>query len=124
MKSAKLFLVLGIIAVAIGVSMFIAGAALAILGYRFVGDILMGTSSIFGVAALAFLILRLVMMAKNPDQFPEYKPQPKVVVKVVDVKEVKKSNEEKLYEQYEDLYKRNLITKEELDQKRQELLGK
>ena len=124
MKKAKLFLILSIVAIAIGVGMFITGAVLAVLNYRRPGDILMGVSSIFGFIGLGLLIVRLVVMAKNPEQFPEYQPQPRVVVKVVDVKEVTKTNEEKLYEQYEDLYKRNLITKEELDQKRQELLGK
>ena len=124
MNKSKLFLILSIVAIAIGGAMFIAGAVLSMLGHTFVGDILMGSSSIFGLGALALLILRLLLMAKNPEQFPEYQPQPKVVVKVVDVKEVQKTNEEKLYEQYEDLYKRNLITKEELDQKRQELLEK
>lgn len=124
MKKSKLFLILGIILVSLGGSMFIAGAVLALLGYGSIGDILMGLSSLFGAGALVLLIFRLSIMAKNPEEFPEYQPQPKVVVKVVDVKEVPESKEEKLYEQYEDLYKRNLISKEELDQKRIELLGK
>ena len=124
MKLSKLFLILGIILVSIGGSMFLAGAVLAMLNYGLIGDLLMGLSSLFGAGALVLLIFRLSIMAKHPEDYPEYQPQPKVVVKVVDVKEVPKSKEEKLYEQYEDLYKRNLITKEELDQKRLELLGK
>ena len=62
----------------------------------------------------------------TPTPGPRIRPNfnQNVKVKVVDVKDIPKSNEEKLYEQYEDLYKRNLISKEELDQKRSELLGK
>lgn len=125
MKKDKLFLILGIISVSLGGAMFIVGAVLTLLGNASLGDLLMGLSSIFGAGALVLLIFRLSFMAKNPDDYPQYKPQqPKVVVKVVDVKEVPKSKEQELYEQYEDLYKRNLITKEELDKKRIDLLGK
>ncbi len=125
MKKDKLFLILGIISVSLGGAMFIAGAVLTLLGNASLGDLLMGLSSIFGAGALVLLIFRLSFMAKNPDDYPQYKPQqPKVVVKVVDVKDIPKSKEQELYEQYEDLYKRNLITKEELDKKRIDLLGK
>lgn len=125
MKKDKLFLILGIISVSLGGAMFIAGAVLTLLGNASLGDLLMGLSSIFGAGALVLLIFRLSFMAKNSDDYPQYKPQqPKVVVKVVDVKDVPKTKEQELYEQYEDLYKRNLITKEELDKKRIDLLGK
>ena len=52
----------------------------------------------------------------------EQQKQKKIIV--VDVKDIPKTKEEKLYEQYEDLYKKNLITKEDLDAKRKELLDK
>ena len=45
-------------------------------------------------------------------------------MKVVDVKDLPKSKEEKLFEQYEDLYKKGLISKEDLELKREELLKK
>lgn len=125
MKKDKLFLILGIVSVSLGVAIFIAGAVLTLMGKSKLGDLIMGLSALFGGAALVFMILRLSIMAKNPEAYPEYKPQqPKVIVKVVDVKEMPKSKEEELYEQYEDLYNRNLITKEELDAKRKDLLGK
>ena len=82
----------------------------------------MGISSLLGLGALVLLILRLVSMAKSPELYRE--EEPRVVVKVVDVKDIPKSHEEKLYEQYEDLYKKGFITKEDLDAKREELLGK
>ena len=124
MKKAQLFLILGIVAVSLGGVMFITGAVLTLLGHVELGDLIMGLSSIFGAAALVLLILRLSYMTKDPNSYPEYRPQPRVVVKVVEVKEAPKSKEQELYEQYEDLYRRNLITKEELDKKRIDLLGK
>ena len=126
MKLSKLLLILGIVLVSVGGVLFIAGALLTLLNKSTLGDIFMGVSSLLGIGAIVVLVIRLAIMAKNPSDYPEYqpKPQPRVIVKVVDVKEVPKSKEEQLYEQYEDLYKKNLITKEDLDLKRKELLGK
>ena len=124
MKKSQLFLILGIVLVSLGGLVFLTGAILTLMGNAQIGDLIMGLSALFGAGALVLLVLRLSFMAKNPDDYPEYKPQPKVIVKVVDVKDLPKSKEQELYEQYEDLYKRNLITKEELDRKRIDLLGK
>ena len=124
MKKSQLFLILGIVLVSLGGVVFLTGAILTLMGNAQIGDLIMGLSALFGAGALVLLVLRLSFMAKNSDDYPEYKPQPKVIVKVVDVKDLPKSKEQELYEQYEDLYKRNLITKEELDRKRIDLLGK
>lgn len=124
MKTTKLLLIIGIIAVSLGGTLFLVGAVLTLAGKAFLGDLLMGLSSIFGIGALVALIFRLSIMAKNPFDYPEEVNKPKVVVKVVDVKDIPKTKEQELYEQYEDLYRRNLITKEELDKKRIDLLGK
>lgn len=122
MKLHKLLLIISIVLISLGGAAIIAGSILSLTGNGKVGDILLGVSSILGLAALALMIYRLIVMSKTPEEFRT--EQPRVIVKVVDVKEMPKSNEQKLYEQYEDLYKRNLISKEELDQKRIELLGK
>lgn len=122
MKLHKLLLIISIVLISLGGAAIIAGSILSLTGNGKVGDILLGASSILGLAALALMIYRLIVMSKTPEEFRT--EQPRVIVKVVDVKEMPKSNEQKLYEQYEDLYKRNLISKEELDQKRIELLGK
>lgn len=124
MKLTKLFLILGIALVSIGGAMFIAGVILTLLTNSLLGDIFMGISSLFGIAALVLLILRLIYMAKNPENYPEYIEEPKVFVKEVDVKDIPKTKEEELFEQYEDLYKKGLISEEGLEQKRVELLGK
>ena len=121
----KLAIIIGfIVLVSLGGVVFLTGAILTLMGNAQIGDLIMGLSALFGAGALVLLVLRLSFMAKNPDDYPEYKTQPKVIVKVVDVKNLPKSKEQELYEQYEDLYKRNLITKEELDRKRIDLLGK
>ena len=122
MKLHKILLIIGIALISVGGACFIAGATMSLMGYQFVGDLLMGISSLLGLGALAIMIYRLVVMSKTPEEFRT--EQPKIVVKVVEAQPAPKSNEQKLYDQYEDLYKRNLITKEELDQKRVELLGK
>ena len=122
MKPSKILLIAGIASVAIGVGFMVAGTILGFYGNRFLSDLFLGISSFLGVLALAVLIFRLVIQSK--EEGPINPQKPKVVVKVVDVKDIPKTKEEKLYEQYEDLYKRNLISKEDLDLKRKELLGK
>lgn len=122
MKLNRFLLIISIILVAIGGVCFIVGSVFSFTSQPTIGDILWAASSILGLIALALLIVRLVLMSKTPELYRT--EQPKVVVKVVDRNEFIKTKEQELYEQYEDLYKRNLISKEELDQKRVELLGK
>lgn len=122
MKPSKILLIAGIASVALGVGFMVAGTIVGFNGNRLLSDLFLGISSFLGVLALAVLIFRLVLQSK--EEVPINPQKPKVVVKVVDVKDIPKTKEEKLYEQYEDLYKRNLISKEDLDLKRKELLGK
>lgn len=119
----KLLLTISIIVMAIGVGLFIAASVLALSDINPLSDIFFGVSSFCGIAALGLLIYNLAISSKNPS-FREETSKPKVVVKIVDVKDVPKSKEEQLYEQYEGLYKQGLITKEDLDKKREELLKK
>ena len=122
MKPSKILLIAGIASVTLGVGFMVAGTIVGFNGNRVLSDLFLGISSFLGVLALAVLIFRLVLQSK--EEGPVNPQKPKVVVKVVDVKDIPKTKEEKLYEQYEDLYKRNLISKEDLDLKRKELLGK
>lgn len=122
MKAYRILLIISICLISVGGILIIAGIVFSLQGNSSIGDLLMGFASFLGLASLVLMIVRLVIMARNPEQFRS--EQPKVVVKVVDVKEVPKSKEQELYDQYEDLYNRNLITKEELDRKRKDLLGK
>lgn len=122
MKKIKVLLIISIAVISLGVACLIAGTILSLLHYNLVSDILLGLSSALGIGALALLIWRLTLMPSAPT--PARRERPTVYVKTVDVKEVPKTKEEKLFEQYEDLYKRNLISKEDLDKKRAELLRK
>ena len=122
MNKNRLLLIISIVLISIGGVFILSGTVLTLLGKSGYGDIFMGVSGIFGLAALVLLIIRLTTMSNLENTVASN--DTKVVVKVVDVKDIPKTQEEKLYEQYEDLYKRNLITKEELDLKRKELLGK
>ena len=118
----KLLLVISIVVMAIGVGMFIAASVLALTNHALLSDIFFGVSSFLGIAALGLLIYNLAISSKSIA--PVEPSKPRVVVKVVDVKDLPKSKEEKLFEQYENLYKQGLITKEDLDKKREELLKK
>ena len=122
MKLNKLLLIISIVVMSIGIGLFIAGIALSLLNNEKLSDIFFGVSSILGIVALGLLIYNLAISSKNI--VPVDEPRPKVVVKVVDVKDIPKTKEEKLFEQYEGLYKQGLISKEDLELKRKELLQK
>lgn len=81
-------------------------------------------SSICGPVCLLIFIVRLVIMVNHSPAYRSRTQSVQKEIKTVDVKEIPKTKEELLFEQYEDLYKRNLITKEDLEKKREELLKK
>ena len=122
MKLDKLLFIVGLVCVTLGLASLVIASILSRNAFSTTSDMFLGISSILGVISLAVLIVRLVIMSrmvKNGDS-----GKPRVVIKVVDVKDLPKSKEQKLYEQYEDLYKQGLITKEDLELKRKELLEK
>jgi len=119
----KLLLIISIVVMGLGVGLFIAAAVLALTGKSTLSDIFFGVSALLGIAALGLMIYNLAISSKFVSPEVE-ESKPKVVVKIVDVKDVPKSKEEKLYEQYENLYKQGLISKEDLDKKKEELLKK
>ena len=123
MKMKKWLLILSVAVMAVGIGLFIAASILSISEKTLLSDIFFGVSSLLGIAALGLMVYNLAVSSKFATPMNE-QPRTKLVVKVVDVKDVPKSKEEKLYEQYEGLYKQGLITKEDLDKKRKELLGK
>lgn len=122
MKKDKVLYLIGLISVLVGLVCAVGAVLFGLLDFPVLSDTLFIISSILGVISLVVFCVRLSNQTKNFGVSSDNST--KVVVKVVDVKEIKKSQEEKLYEQYEDLYKKNLITKEDLDKKKEELLGK
>lgn len=122
MKLKKLLLLIAIIVMAIGAGFFIVAIILSTLNKNQLSDVFLGVSAVAGIISLGLLVYNLTISSRSI--MPSEESKPKVVVKIVDVKDIPKSKEEQLYEQYEGLYKQGLITKEDLDKKRQELLKK
>ncbi|MBQ0009108.1 MAG: hypothetical protein KBS97_02415 [Firmicutes bacterium] len=120
---------LGLAALLLGVAALI----VAIVG-EFINNALLFKISgiviaVAGPVAIILLFLKLILYGGAPSPEPTA-PKAQVFknnekeIKTVDVKEVKKSQEEELYDKYVELYNKNLITKEDLEKKRIELLGK
>ena len=111
----SILLIVGITALALGITSMVAGTILGFVGESVLSDIFLGISSFLGVVALAIIIVRLVLQSKEPGFIGQEKP--KVVVKVVDVKDIPKTREEQLYEQYEnkpERYRKRPSLQEEL----------
>lgn len=113
----------------VGLGVLIVGIASTMLSFFLTNPSLSDTfgiiAAICGPLALIILIIRLIIMIQHSPVKRAYTAtKPQKEVKTVDVKEIPKTREQELYEQYENLYKQNLITKEDLDKKRVELLGK
>lgn len=85
--------------------------------------------SICGPLALVLMIVKFMFFGGGSIPKPKtpivktYKYNEKDIP-IVDVKEFKKSQDEIMFEKYEDLYNKKIITKEDLEKKREELLGK
>ncbi len=122
MNKDKVLYYIGLVSVVLGIASAFAATILEIFKIVNLSNIFFYVASFLGVVSVIVLILRLVNQSRE-NRFNSDKG-PKVTVKIVDVKDLPKSKEQKLYEQYEDLYKKNLITKEDLDKKKEELLGK
>lgn len=123
MKRDKILYYVGLVLLTIGVGLALASLILSRVGISKLADIFGWISSALGVVAFAILLIRLNLQVKSPLNDVNKPNGPKVVVKVVDVKDLPKTKEQQLYEQYENLYKQNLITKEDLENKKKELLG-
>lgn len=124
MNKDKILYILGIVGISLGVACAFSAIILDIVDLANLSTILFAVSGLLGIVSFAILLWRLSLQAKSFGMSSSNNKGPKVVVKVVDVKDLPKTREQELYEQYEGLYKQKLITKEELDRKKEELLGK
>lgn len=123
MKRDKILYYVGLVLLTIGVGLALASLILSRVGISKLADIFGWVSSALGMVAFAILLIRLNLQVKSPLNDVNKPNGPKVVVKVVDVKDLPKTKEQQLYEQYENLYKQKLITKKDLENKKKELLG-
>lgn len=121
----KVLYYLGLTFLALGLASIVFALLFSSIGNETLSDMFGIIASICGPITFIIFIIRLLLLMRNNSNFvvktnmPKQKP-----IKTVDVKEIPKTKEELLYEKYENLYKQNLITKEDLDLKRKELLGK
>ena len=126
-KTAKVLTTVGVILFSLGILGFIVGLIMeAIVPSEAVG-IIYFISAGLDVAGVLITIIRFVKygLPSTPEVVVYMDDRPKASEpRTVDVKEIKETPEQKLYKQYEGLYKEKLITKEELEAKRKELLGK
>lgn len=123
MKSLRILFYVALGLVGLGIASLVVSTVLDLTGNSELSDTFLLISSFTGTAALVVLIVRLVIGVNNQPVVTPNK-QVKKEVKIVDVKPIEKTKEEKLYDQYVELCKQKLITEEELEQKRIELLGK
>lgn len=119
-KKSRVLYILSVIFISIGITGFLVGFLVQRLIDVRIGGIISGIASLFETAALILIIVRAIRFGFFPVEEPEVIIKE---VKTVDVKPIKETQEQKLFKQYEELYKEGLITKEDLENKRKELLG-
>lgn len=85
--------------------------------------------AVAGPLSIILLIFKLIFYGGAPSPEPKT-PEIKTFqynkkdIPIVDVKEFKKSQDEIMFEKYVDLYNKKIISKEDLEKKRKELLDK
>ena len=116
---------LGLIFLLVGLGALIASFVFQSNGNNDMFKIMGIIVAVSGPLSILMLILKLIFYggAASPTSRSHSVTVIKTV-KTVDVKPVEKSQEEIMYGKYVDLYNRKIITKEDLDKKRVELLGK
>lgn len=127
MKNKSVWFWIGIAAVCVGVAAVVCGIVFEFINRTDLFKIAGITLAVAGPIAIICFIIQLMFFgganpAPNKNRFAQKPAQPKEP-RTVDVKPAPKSQDELMYEKYVELYNKNLITKEELDKKRQELLG-
>lgn len=126
-RKVKVLTTIGVILFSLGILGFIVGLIMEAVAPSEATRIIYLASAGLDVAGVLVTIIRFVKygMPAAPEVIVYMNEAPKAKEpKTVDVKEIKETPEQKLYKQYESLYKEKLITKEELEAKRKELLGK
>lgn len=128
-KKGQWLFYLGLVVLLIGVAALICLIVFSLMNRQ---DLLKIAGIVIGVSgpvAILLLVLKLMIYGGAPSPEPKtpkvktYKYNEKDIP-IVDVKEFKKSQDEIMYEKYVDLYNRKIISKEDLEKKRIELLGK
>lgn len=124
----KILFLIGLVLLFIGVAALVCGIVFEFTENKKMFEIMCYIVLVCGPVSVLFFILQLMLFGgpktvykNNPE--PTFRSTHKQPI-TVDVKEVQKSNDEIMYDKYVELYNKNLISKEDLDKKREELLGK
>ena len=125
-KFDRILFIIGNVFFFIGVLSFIIGFIFEQLGRPYVAEVLYPIGAICGPITIVIFIVRLLIIVNLARKYRVREPKPHTPKepKTVDIKEAKKTREQELYEQYEGLYKQGLISKEDLEKKKSELLCK
>lgn len=123
-KGSIILYITSLVCILLGVVGIILTYVFERMGYIKLAGVVSITGSIFEAIALILIIVRIVFFGFIPYSKAR-KSYKQSNVKTVNVKPVKneKKQEETLYAQYEQLYKEGLITKEDLEKKKNELLN-
>lgn len=120
----KTLLIIGISLIILGIASVITASILEISGNRNLCQVFLIIAG--GIGALALIVMIFGFIFFGVEEKPHESPVSFKVkeVRTVDVKDIPKTKEQSLYEEYEKLHEQGLISKEDLETKRKELLGK
>lgn len=129
MKKGFWLFVLGLTILMIGIIAGILAIVFELTGKSNLASIMSMLVVIAGPVSIILLLIKLMAYggAESPEpkkHFVNPNNSSKKDVTTVEVKQIKKSQDEIMYDKYVDLYNQKLITKEDLEKKRKELLGK
>lgn len=128
-KKGQWLFYLGLAMLCIGIAALVLGIVSEFINNRELLKISGIIIAVSGPLAIILLVLKLMLYGGAPSPEPKA-PEVKTYqynkkdIPIVDVKEFKKSQDEIMYDKYVDLYNKKIITKEDLEKKRIELLGK
>lgn len=124
-KTSRILTLISIVLFSLGIAGYMVGLVFDAKGFAEVATYIYLAATLCETVGFILLIIRFAKYGMPKVEERYVYQQPKVQkVKTVDVKPVEETQEQKLFKQYEGLYKEGLITKEELEAKRKELLNK
>lgn len=125
-KKGLWLFILALVVLIIGVAGLVAAIVFELLGNKDLFEIFGLLVIVCGPISILLFTLKLSLYGGAPSSKKNIviNKDPEKPVVTVDVKEPEKTQEEIMYDKYVDLYNQKLITKEDLEKKRIELLGK
>lgn len=125
-KKGLWLFILALVVLIIGVAGLVTAIVFELLGNKDLFEIFGLLVIVCGPISILLFTLKLSLYGGAPSLKKNIviNKAPEKPVVTVDVKEPEKTQEEIMYDKYVDLYNKKLITKEDLEKKRIELLGR